>query len=69
MNEQVVVLGPLKTFACGSNAGGGEGVYVRRGDGQREKVYRYVTRSVGGRPRDTNEETEEYRALRALGLL
>lgn len=64
------VVGLLRPFEVGSNAGGGEGVIVLdTASRQRRKVYRYVTRSIGGRPIDTAEETEDWRDLRAIGLV
>ena len=63
------IVGSLRPFTVGSNAGGGCGVVVEHDDGRREKVYRFVTRSIGGRPRDTSEETEDWVLLRSMGLV
>ena len=67
---------PLVPFSVGSNAGGGTGVLLAAWsyrDGRpcrlTEKVYRFTTRSVGGRPRDTRQETARYLELRAAGLV
>ena len=67
--ELPTIVGPLQVFVCGSNAGGGSGVLIRHVDGRTEKVYRYITRSVGGRPCDTREETARWIELRRLGLI